>query len=58
MVGLFLVAAAVTAVAIPPSLVLGGRPRMLGDEPADPRAAPAGGLDPDGVLSPGPDAGR
>ena len=35
MVGLFLVAAAVTAVAIPPSLVLGGRPRMLADEPAD-----------------------
>ena len=34
--GLFLVAAAVTAVAIPPSLVLGGRPRMLTDEPAAP----------------------
>ena len=57
MVGLFLVAAAVTAVAIPPSLVLGGRPRMLGDDPADPRSAPAGGLDPDGVLSPGPGPG-
>jgi hypothetical protein len=54
MVGLFLVAAAVTAVAIPPSLVLGGRTRMLGDEPADPRSAPPGGPDPDGVLSPGP----
>ena len=36
MVGLFLVAAAVNAVAIPPSLVLGGRPRMLAGEPADP----------------------
>jgi MFS family permease len=58
MVGLFLVAAAVTAVAIPPSLVLGGRPRMLGDEPADPRSAPAGGLDPDGVLGPGQEPGR
>ena len=58
MVGLFLVAAAVTAVAIPPSLVLGGRTRMLGDEPADPRSAPPGGLDTDGVLSPGPGPGR
>ncbi len=57
MIGLFLVAAGVTAVAIPPSLVLGSRPRMLADEPADPRSAPAGGSDPDGVPSPGSDQG-
>ena len=48
MVGLFLVAAGVTAVAVPPSLVLGGRPRMLGDEQAADAAVAAGGLDPDG----------
>jgi MFS family permease len=39
MVGLFVLAAVVTAVAIPPSLVLGGRPRMLTDEPAATTAA-------------------
>ncbi len=57
MVGLFVVAAAVTAVAIPPSLVLGGRTRMLTDDAAAPRAATAGGPDPDGDAdtSQGPD---
>jgi hypothetical protein len=49
MVGLFVVAAAVTALAIPPSLVLGGRPRMLADERAAADASTAaGGPDPDG----------
>ena len=48
MVGLFIVAAAVTALAVPPSLVLGGRPRMLGDGRAATDAAAAGGPDPDG----------
>jgi MFS family permease len=57
MVGLFLVAAAVTAVAIPPSLVLGGRPRMLADESAA-RAAPAGGFEPDGDRTAGTEPGR
>jgi MFS family permease len=52
MVGLFIVAAAVTAVAIPPSLVLGGRPRMLTDEPTADRAATPGGPDPDGNADP------
>jgi hypothetical protein len=59
MVGLFVVAAAVTAVAIPPSLVLGGRTRMLTDDAAAPRAASAGGPVPDGDPDPttgqGPD---
>jgi hypothetical protein len=32
MVGLFLVAAVVTAVAVPPALALGGRERMLADD--------------------------
>jgi len=54
MVGLFVVAAAVTAVAIPPSLVLGGRPRMLTDEPDATRAAGAGGPHPDGDQDPIP----
>lgn len=59
MVGLFVVAAAVTAVAIPPSLVLGGRTRMLTDDAAASRAASAGGPDPDGDANPseGPDGG-
>jgi MFS family permease len=49
MVGLFIVAAAVSALAIPPSLVLGGRPRMLaGDQAAQDAATAAGGADPDG----------
>ncbi len=49
MVGLFIVAGAVTALAIPPSLVLGGRPRMLaGDQTARDAATVAGGADPDG----------
>jgi hypothetical protein len=49
MVGLFIVAAGVTLVAVPPSLVLGGRPRMLADVPAPPDGAViAGGADPDG----------
>jgi MFS family permease len=53
MVGLFLVAAIVTAVAIPPGLALGARPRMLREEPAARAAAAAGGADGDG-----PGAGR
>ena len=49
MVGLFVVAAGVMLVAVPPSLVLGGRPRMLADVPAPPDGAVvAGGADPDG----------
>lgn len=49
MVGLFIVAAGVSALAIPPSLVLGGRPRMLaGDQAAPDAALAAGGADPDG----------
>ncbi len=49
MVGLFIVAAGVTLVAVPPSLVLGGRPRMLAHVPAPPDGAVvAGGADPDG----------
>ena len=58
MVGLFLVAAAVTAVAIPPSLVLGGRTRMLGGRTRRARAAQAGGPDPDGDHSPGTEPSR
>ncbi len=49
MVGLFLVAGAVTALAIPPSLLLGGRTRMLGGErTAAESAVAAGGSHPDG----------
>ena len=49
MVGLFIVAAGVSVLAIPPSLVLGGRPRMLTSDQAAPDAASAaGGADPDG----------
>ncbi len=60
MVGLFLVAAAVTAVAIPPALTLGGRregrARMLGPATAatDATGTPAGGSDADGRDSPEP----
>jgi MFS family permease len=60
MVGLFLVAAAVTAVAIPPALMLGGRregrARMLGPAMAatDATGTPAGGSDADGRDSPEP----
>jgi hypothetical protein len=61
MVGLFLVAAGVTAVAIPPSLTLGGsrgsRARMLEDASAASDATdgtPAGGSDADGLDSPEP----
>jgi hypothetical protein len=56
MVGLFIVAAAVTAVAIPPSLALGGRQagrtRMLdgASASADPSASTRG-PDPDGPDS-------
>ena len=55
MVGLFIVAAGVSAVAIPPSLTLGGsrgRTRMLDDAPAAKdatEAAAAGGSDADGL---------
>jgi len=56
MVGLFSVAAAVTVVAIPPSLVLGGRPRMLTGEPVATRATVAGDPEPDGNTRPGPEA--
>jgi predicted MFS family arabinose efflux permease len=64
MVGLFVVAAAVTAVAIPPSLALGGRlgsrPRMLDGAPAAGDAndavdaAAGGGSDGDGLEAPEP----
>jgi hypothetical protein len=60
MVGLFLVAAGVTAVAIPPSLTLGGsrsrRARMLDASAASDAAdrTPAGGSDADGLDSPEP----
>jgi len=61
MVGLFLVAAGVTAVAIPPALALGGRrqsgARMLAGEPAatDATDGGAGGADSDGrdTVEPG-----
>jgi MFS family permease len=50
MVGLFLVAAVVTAAAIPPGLALGARPRMLRDEAAEPTGgAAAGGAGGDGT---------
>ena len=58
MVGLFLVAAAVTAAAIPPSLVLGGRTRMLADEPAAPAAVEAGEHDIDGDRTHGVEPSR
>ncbi len=52
MVGLFLVAAAVTAAAIPAGIALGARPRMLRDEAAGgDAAAAAGGADVDGAGS-------
>jgi hypothetical protein len=59
MVGLFLVAAGVTAIAIPPALTLGGRrersARMLGAATAATDAAgTAGGTDADGRDSPEP----
>ncbi|HSW43799.1 MAG TPA: MFS transporter [Patescibacteria group bacterium] len=49
MVGVFLVAAGVTAVALPAGLALGARPRMLRDEMAGGSAAAAGGGDGDGA---------
>ena len=66
MVGLFVVAAAVTALAVPPSLALGGRAgsrtRMLGRGPASTDAintigatgTHAGGRDADGLEPPEP----
>ncbi|HEY8817371.1 MAG TPA: MFS transporter [Candidatus Limnocylindrales bacterium] len=64
MVGLFVVAAAVTAIAIPPTLALGGRhggpPRMLDGAPAPGDAKDAsdasagGGPDADGLEAPEP----
>jgi hypothetical protein len=64
MVGLFVVAAAVTAIAIPPALALGGRhgsrPRMLDRAPAPGDATDAGdasaggGSDADGLEAPEP----
>jgi MFS family permease len=61
MVGLFVVAAAVSAIAVPPSLTLGGsrgtRTRMLDDAPAAKdatEAAAAGGSDADGLDAPEP----
>ena len=50
MVGLFLIAAGVTAAAIPAGLALGARPRMLRNEAAA-AAAGAGGADGDGAGS-------
>jgi MFS family permease len=56
MVGLFVVAAVVTAAAIPPSLVLGGRTRMLSADRTDLDASVApGDLDADG-FDPEPSA--
>ena len=49
MVGLFLVAAGVTAAAIPAGLALGARPRMLRDETAGGGTAGAGGADGEGA---------
>jgi hypothetical protein len=55
MVGVFLVAAVVTAVAIPPALMLDRRKRMLG--PAGPAGDdPATGRDPVPSGAPEPDA--
>ena len=52
MVGLFVVAAVVTAAAVPPSLILGGRTRMLSADRTDADASvAAGGPDPDGLDS-------
>ena len=52
MVGLFVVAAVVTAAAVPPSLILGGRARMLSADRTDVDASvAAGGPDPDGLDS-------
>jgi hypothetical protein len=50
MVGVFLVAAVVTAVAIPPALMLDRRKRMLGDAGSDP--VPSGAPDPDAGSQP------
>lgn len=53
MVGLFVAAAIVMLAAVPPSLVLGGRARMLPRDQAAPDAvAVAGGTDPDGHPTP------
>jgi MFS family permease len=54
MVGVFLVAAVVTAAAIPPSLMLDRRRRMLGDTGSDP--VPSGAPDPDAGADPGTEA--
>ena len=53
MVGLFVVAAAVTALAIPPSLVLGGPAAYAGGRPDRTLMRPAsrGGADPDGSAA-------
>jgi MFS family permease len=55
MVGVFLVAAVVSATAVPPALLLGRRRRILG--PIGPDSASSGGPDPDGASSLEPDAG-
>jgi hypothetical protein len=51
MVVLFLVAAGVTAAAVPAAIVLGGRPRMLSAEAgaSEPAGAGGGGDDTDGA---------
>ena len=54
MVGIFLVAAIVTAAAIPPSLLLGRRRRMLGA--AGPEPAPSPAVEPHGASDNDPDA--
>jgi hypothetical protein len=54
MVGIFLVAALVTAAAIPPSLLLGRRRRMLGA--AGPQPVPSGAAEPDGASDHDADA--
>jgi len=52
MVGVFLVAAGVTAAAIPPSLLLDRRRRMLAEAGVDPAASTTGAGDADGSTDP------
>jgi hypothetical protein len=48
MVGVFLVAAVVTAVAVPPSILLDRRRRMLAPSGSEPAPSASGAPDPDG----------
>ena len=58
MVVLFIVAAGVTAVAVPAALALGERPRMLSTETGAPARAGAGGSGDGGDAADGADAGE